>query len=124
VGSGFIVGSPSFAADGGGGGGWLFRPSVVWLVAADLLSSPILHELTVDVCSSSLMRLGESSGRWILWHQQCLESLVKFGDGFGFASSSVWRSAALATSLEVVVCKFQIYQGAICKKLGMYCVSF
>jgi hypothetical protein len=98
-----------------GGGGGLFRSSVGLLSAADFLSSSLLRKRAADTCSSSKLRLGVGSRRRLLRHLQGLASLVKVGDGVGFASSFLRRAGAPVGRFGVVLCNSRFSQGASCK---------
>jgi hypothetical protein len=78
-----------------GGGGGLFRSSIGSSAAADFLSSSSLRKRAVDTRSSSKLCLGVGSRRRLLRHLQGLASLVKVGDGVGFASSFLRRAREL-----------------------------
>ena len=73
-------------ADVVGNRGFLFRPSASRPVTVDFFSSSFLHVWSADARSTSTIRLGGGSGRWILRLFQCLASR---GEAEGGASRTL-----------------------------------
>jgi hypothetical protein len=94
-------------------------------MAADLSSSLSLHKLAVDGLSAFTMRLDGAAGCWLMRLLQGLTPLVKIGGGTWLASGfrqqlGVRVASGSPCCLGVVLCNFQIVQGAFYKLLGMF----
>jgi len=104
---GFVFGAfqrgPHGFFDSGDGDGMriYFRSLVSVLAAADCFSSSFLRELMANFRSSSTMRSGDASGRWLMRLIQGLESLSEKEGGacLGLAVLARWRQPGPSRSL-------------------------
>jgi hypothetical protein len=90
--------------------------------AADDFSFPVLLKMVPDACSTLTMRLSGVAGCEFLRHFQCLTPLVKDGGGCA-GSPAIFDDLEKVLVLGVALCNFQVFQGVLCKMMGMFCVT-
>ncbi|KAG2559719.1 hypothetical protein PVAP13_8KG132181 [Panicum virgatum] len=105
----------------------LFRSPASSPAAADFISSFIFLARTADARSTSTIRLGGGSGRWILRLFQCLAPCKKVGGGFaripasGYGRPVFRRRRSLDVSVEVLVI-FMLSRVFFVKAWGCICM--